>query len=78
MAVEAEEVGTVVRKRFAEGSKSDHEAIWLICKDVQYVLRRPGGNPFADPELAALVGKRIRARGTILDYVLILKDWEEA
>jgi len=78
MPEETEEVGTVIRKRFVAGSKSDHEAIWLDCKDAQYVLRRPGGNPFSDPELSALVGKRIRARGTLLDYALILNDWEEA
>jgi hypothetical protein len=75
---EVEEVGTVVWKRFAAGSKSDHEAIWLDCKNAQYLLRLPGGNPFSDPALSALVGKRIRARGTRLDYILILKDWEEA
>ena len=28
-----------------------------------YVLRIQGGNPFHDPRLEQLVGKRIRARG---------------
>jgi len=78
MAVEVQEVGTVVQKRFAAGSKSDHEAVWLECKDKQYILRRPGSNPFSDPELTALVGKRIQARGRVQDYIFFLTDWKNA
>jgi hypothetical protein len=78
MEAEVEALGTVVRKRFAAGSKSDHDAVWLECGDQQYILRRPGGNPFSDPELTALVGKRIHARGTVRDYVFFLTGWENA
>lgn len=77
MPVEKEALGTVIQKRFAQGSKSDHEAIWLDCGDIQYVLRRPGGNPFADAELSALIGKRIRAQGTVVDYTFFLNEWTD-
>jgi hypothetical protein len=33
----------------------------LETGDGRYILRRSGGNPFADTELDALVGKRISA-----------------
>lgn len=70
-------MGAVIRRRFGAGTKNEHEAIWLDCGATRYVLRRPGGNPFADPELSALVGKRIRARGTVLGYIFILNEWAD-
>ena len=72
-------VGTVTKKRFAAGSKSDHMAVWLETKDRgQFVLRRLGGNPFADPELEKLVGKEIACKGKISGYTLIISDYNES
>ena len=77
MAAE-EKVGTVIQKRFGAGTKSEHDAVWLDGGDKQYVLRRAGGNPFSDPELDKLVGKRIRAHGyTLNNNSFILQDWQE-
>jgi hypothetical protein len=68
--------GTVVMKPFGKGSKSEHDAVWLVTEAKEYVLRREGGNPFRDPELDKLVGKRIRCDGFVTGYTLIMSSWE--
>jgi len=57
--------GPVIRKRINVGSKSDHEAVVLVCARGEFKLRRRGGPPFVDEALDALVGKRIRASGIV-------------
>lgn len=73
--VEAE--GHVVSKRIGVGSKSEHEAVVLVTPDQEYKLRRQGGNPFVDPEISKLVGKRIRANGVVDSGQLIMSNWKE-
>lgn len=75
MSVQRE--GTVERKPVAAGSKSERDAVVLTTADGQLVLRRRGGHPFADPELDALVGKRIRAHGAEHGQTMIMESWEE-
>jgi hypothetical protein len=65
--------GKVVIKRFAKGSKSEHDAVYLETDQGNYVLRQAGANPFADPKLKKLVGKRISAEGTLKDYLFLAK-----
>ena len=60
---EKELTGTVVRKKFGQGSKSEHDAVCLESASGSFVLRRMGGNPFNDPELNKLVGKEVTATG---------------
>lgn len=69
--------GRVVRGVIATGSKSEREAVLLRADDGDLVLRRKDANPLADPELDALVGKRITARGVEHRGVLIIDDWVE-
>jgi hypothetical protein len=70
--------GTVVRKPFAVGSKSEREAVMLVTAEGrEYVLRRLGGNPFHDEELEALVGKRIACEGMLHGYTFIFEKWWE-
>ena len=69
-------VGHVVRKPFGVGSKSERDAVYLVTDSSEYVLRRQGGNPFFDPELEALVGRRIRCDGFVRDYTLIIQRSE--
>ena len=40
----------------------------------EYVLRREGGNPFTDPTLDEMVGKRVRFKGLVHGYTLIFSD----
>ncbi|HEX8312710.1 MAG TPA: hypothetical protein VF614_15415 [Chthoniobacteraceae bacterium] len=58
--------GTVVRKSFAAGSKSEHSAVFLTTGACDYKLERVDGNPFHDPELEKLVGKRVEVTGQLL------------
>lgn len=70
--------GAVIKKRFGEGSKSEHDAVMLeIQEGKRYRLRREGGNPFFDEELEKLVGKKIRCRGLLHGNTLVLSDWDE-
>ncbi len=69
-------IGEVVRKRFGAGSKSDRMALFLKTAQDEYVLRQKGGHAYSDPELAALVGKRVRGVGTVSDYTFLLDEWE--
>jgi hypothetical protein len=69
--------GRVVSKKFGAGTKSEHDAVVLVTADHEYKLRRQGGNPFVDPEISKLVGKRIRASGVVDSDQLIMSDWKE-
>ena len=69
--------GTVGRRLVAPGSKSEREAVVLETGDAWFVLRRAGGNPFRDPELEGLVGKRIRAEGREQGRTLVLEAWDD-
>jgi hypothetical protein len=66
--------GSVVKRPFATGSKSQRDAILLVTDDHEYVLRRPGANAFFDPDLEQFVGKRVRCTGTVTGYTLLVKD----
>jgi hypothetical protein len=67
--------GKVVRQRFGAGSKSEHEAVALLTPQGPLKLRRPGGNPFRDPELEKLVGKEIACEGDLHAGQLIMSQW---
>ncbi|MBD0369589.1 MAG: hypothetical protein ICV60_01950 [Pyrinomonadaceae bacterium] len=69
--------GSVTKKLFGAGSKSEHEAIILVTKTGEYVLRRKGGNPFFDAELENLVGKRINCEGDLTGYTFLMDNWTE-
>jgi hypothetical protein len=69
--------GSVIRELVGKGSKSEHDAVMIETEKGKYVLRRKGGNPFSDPELDRLVGKRIRATGVLGDYTFIMSGWKE-
>lgn len=69
--------GKVVQKKFGEGSKSEHDAIYLETEEGAYQLRRLGGNPFSDPELKKLVGKNITATGTLNQSLFLANSVKE-
>jgi hypothetical protein len=67
--------GRVVRTKVAPGSKSERDAVVIVTGDGQFVLRRSGANPFVDPELDKLVGKRLQCEGTLHGQYFIMTDW---
>lgn len=66
--------GTVEKRPFGKGSKSERDAIFLVTADRDYVLRRRGGNPYHDPEIEGLVGKQVRCTGIVTGYTLLVSD----
>lgn len=77
MANMVELQGKVVLKKFAAGSKSEHDAVFLETDDQSYQLRRLGGNPFDDPALKAMVGKTVKAKGLLNDQLFIAHELNE-
>jgi hypothetical protein len=72
---EVEITGKVYKKVFAEGSKSEHMAVFIGTKSGEYKLQLENGNPFFDSALYALDGKTITAKGTQVDYLFIIKKF---
>jgi hypothetical protein len=68
--------GQVVKKSVAAGSKSARDAVMLVTDEREYVLRRQGGNPFADPVLDDLVGQRIQCEGNVHGYTFLMSQWK--
>jgi hypothetical protein len=64
--------GKVVRQLFGAGSKSQHQAVVLLTSQGPLKLRRPGGNPFLDPELEKLVGREVACDGEIHQGQLLI------
>ena len=60
--------GKVVTEVFGEGSKSEHNAVYLDTGKKKYRLKRKGGNPFYDETLHNLVGKTISAEGNLTPH----------
>jgi hypothetical protein len=74
---ETELSGKVVVKKFGEGSKSEHDAVYIETDEGSYVLKRMGGNPFNDPVLNDLIGKNITATGILDQYQFLAKELRE-
>jgi hypothetical protein len=68
--------GRVVHQPFGVGSKSEHQAVTLLTEAGPLKLRRPGGNPFQDPELERLVGSQIVAEGELHQGQLLMTHWD--
>jgi hypothetical protein len=68
--------GNVVRRRVGAGSKSERDAVVIDTADTSFVLRRQGGNAFADPDLDALVGRRVRLEGTAMATTFVIDRWQ--
>ncbi len=68
--------GKVVREQFGADSKSEHQAVVLLTSCGSLKLRRPGGNPFLDPELEQLVGREINCEGEIHQGQLFMTRWD--
>ena len=75
--IQVELTGSVVVKAFAEGSKSEHDAVCLQTIEGTFVLRRVGGNPFNDEVLRDLVGKRITSHGRVKGPYFMMDDFKE-
>jgi hypothetical protein len=72
----AEIRGRVIRKPYAVGSKSEHEAVMLQTEtDGDVLLRRVGGNAFHDEVLEGLVGRELQFQGELRGNTFFIRDW---
>jgi hypothetical protein len=55
--------GRVTRGRYAVGSKSERDALWLETPTGKLLLRRKDGPSFGDRSLDRYVGKEVKADG---------------
>jgi hypothetical protein len=67
--------GTVSRRSTGAGSKSERDAVVIDTADGTFLLRRRGGNAFADADLDGLVGHRARLHGRALSTTFVVDDW---
>ncbi len=69
--------GRVLRRRIAQGSKSERRAVVLQTKDGdEFILRRKDGNAFRDDALDRLVGSTISAEGLVAGQTFIMSTWK--
>ncbi len=69
---EVELTGKVIVEEFGTGSKSQHEAVFLVVGDKKYRLKMKGGNPFYDPALHQYAGKNIKIIGNDTPHFFII------
>lgn len=58
--------GRVTRGLYAQGSKSEREAVFLETDKGRYVLRRKTGPVFGDAELEQYVGREVVCDGFLV------------
>ena len=66
--------GTVVRKMFSPGSKSQHYAFYLITEKDEWVLRIRGENSFENKFFEPYENKKVECRGSESSYVLFVEE----
>lgn len=69
--------GTVIKRPYAAGSKSERDAVMLSTPKGNFVLKIRGHHPFSDPELEALVGENVELKGFRNGAHLIVVEWKK-
>ncbi len=67
--------GRAIKKILYAGTKSEHEGIVLVTSDIEYKLRRKGGNPFHDEAIERLDGQEIEGNGSLRGRLFIMDHW---
>ncbi len=68
--------GRVTRGLYAQGSKSEREAIFFETDNGRYVLRRKTGPAFGDVELEQYVGREVICDGFLVGTTLLVERLE--
>ena len=63
--------GRVTRGLYAQGSKSEREAVFLESPEGRYILRRKTGPVFGDAELEQYVGHDVVCDGFLIGTTLL-------
>lgn len=64
--------GDVETVEFAKGSKSAHTALFIKTNSGFHRIKMKAGNPFYDPNLQALVGKKVELEGELTEHFFII------
>jgi len=70
--------GQIIEKALAAGSKSQHQGLFIVCAEAEYVIRFKGDNPFENKSLKAFIGKQVMAEGILIDYLFLANSVREA
>jgi hypothetical protein len=70
-------VGKISVRIAGEGTKSEHEAVYLDTGKESYQLRKTGSNPFENPELKQMAGREVSVEGTLDKYIFFARTIEE-
>lgn len=63
--------GHVSSGAYAQGSKSEREAVFLDTGTARYILRRKAGPVFGDAELAQYLGRQVECDGFVVGTTLL-------
>lgn len=66
--------GLVSRGLYAQGSKSEREAVFLETDSGRYVLRRKTGPVYGDMELEQYVGRQVICDGFLVGTMLLAEQ----
>jgi hypothetical protein len=66
--------GRVTRGLYAQGSKSEREAVFLKTNKGRYFLRRKTGPVFGDVELEQYVGREVICDGFLVSTTLLAEQ----
>ena len=58
----------------SKGSKSEHQAYYLISTKGQFLLRRRDENPFEQHSFKKFEGKKVLCKGTTDEYVFFVDE----
>jgi hypothetical protein len=70
-------LGKISVRKFGEGSKSQHNAVYLETNQGNYVLAKAGANPFESVGFEEMEGNQVTVEGTIDQYQFIVSDINE-
>jgi hypothetical protein len=66
--------GSVTSGRYARGTKSERDTVFLIVGTTRYVLRRKGGPAFGDDALTKYTGHTVRCDGFIVGTTFLAEQ----
>ena len=64
-------VGIVHMHRIGQGSRYEHDAIFIETKDARLELRTQGMNPFQPDEFVPFIGRRVAVTGYVVEERLL-------
>jgi hypothetical protein len=61
---------------YAQGTKSQREAVFIETADARYILRRKTGPVFNDTKLTEYIGHEVECSGFLIGTTLLIEEIE--